>query len=354
MAIIGAFFLSLVISLLAIPSIIRICEKRLLLDSPTERKGHGRDVPTLGGVALFLAFITAITLFADASVYASLQYVMGAATIIVFIGIKDDLVDMRAAPKFIYQTIAALILIFGAGVRLKSLYGLFGIFIVPDYVSVGLSLIAILGIVNAFNLIDGLDGLAASIGLLSVFCFGSWFFMQGDMQHATICAAMGGALLGFLRFNHSPAKIFMGDTGSLLLGFICAILAISFIETNRINGAVLSSPAVAIAFLFVPLFDTLRVFAMRIAKGKSPFAGDKTHLHHELQRLGLSHTQVVLVLVTFNAVVAGFAYWWQRPEGELLLLFEILIGALFYAVIRLLQNNAMAKKKSEYHSQNPA
>jgi UDP-N-acetylmuramyl pentapeptide phosphotransferase/UDP-N-acetylglucosamine-1-phosphate transferase len=189
---------------------------------------------------------------------------------------------------------------------LNSLHGVFGIQQLPYLASVVLSVLIITFIVNAFNLIDGIDGLAAALGIMANGTFAILFFYLHQYQLAIVACAMAGAIIGFMRFNLTPAKIFMGDTGSLLIGLISSILAIKFIETSNFSTDSLprvnSAPALTFAILIVPIFDTLRVFTLRILKGKSPFTADRNHVHHRLLELGLNHLQATILLVGINII----------------------------------------------------
>jgi len=202
-------------------------------------------------------------------------------------------------------------------------------------------------IINAFNLIDGINGLAASIGVLTAAAFGVWFYESGRGDFAVLSAALSGALVAFLYYNLTPARIFMGDTGSLLIGLTLSILSISFIESNRVwqaDWSIQSVPAVAVGVLIIPLFDTLRVFTLRLLRGKSPFSPDKTHIHHLLLETGLSHTQSTFLLVLVNLVFIGIAYGLQGI-GTLYLLLILLILAVLLTLIAFMAARRSASLK---------
>jgi UDP-N-acetylmuramyl pentapeptide phosphotransferase/UDP-N-acetylglucosamine-1-phosphate transferase len=217
-------------------------------------------------------------------------------------------------------------LVFKANVKITSLYGIFGIYAIPEFASIILSIFTIIVIINAFNLIDGINGLSGSIGTLISVILGSWFFLIDRLEIAIVAFSLAGSLVAFLKYNVSPAKIFMGDTGSLLLGIVCAILTIQFIELHQdLAGspyAFKSAPSVAIGILILPLFDTLRVFTMRIIRGRSPFLPDRNHIHHLLLDSGLTHMQSTAVLVGVNILFIIMAVKLQGI-GNLYLLFVI-------------------------------
>jgi len=329
---IGAVVTALAVTFFSIPSIIKISRIKHLFDKIDERRSHQTPIPTLGGVAMFAGLLFSFTFWASFGQTNNSQYILCAYIIIFLIGAKDDLVPLTAFKKFAGEIIAAVLLVYKADIRLTSLYGIFGLHEIPIWLSIPLSIFVILLIINALNLIDGIDGLAASIGLLACVVFGAWFYLFGKTDLAILAAALSGALLGFLHYNFvlRPARIFMGDTGSLLIGLTMAILSIQFIEANKIwqnDWSIQSVPAVAVAILIVPLFDTLRVFTLRAARGKSPFQPDKTHIHHLLLEIGFSHRQSTLILVIINSLFIVLAYYLQFL-GTLILLLLLLAAAM--------------------------
>ena len=244
------------------------------------------------------------------------------------------------------EIFAAAILVFRANVKITSLYGIFGIYELPYLASVILSIFTIIVIINAFNLIDGINGLSGSIGMLISVTFGYWFYLADRIELCIVAFALAGSILAFLKFNVTPARIFMGDTGSLLLGLVCSILAIEFIEAQSTieNASIVlySGPAVAIAILILTLFDTLRVFFLRALDGKSPFYPDRRHIHHLLIDSGLSHMQATGILIFTNIVFIIIAYRF-KDVGNLYLLLIILLFALVLTII--LSSYSKSKKK---------
>src|SRR5215216_5308388 len=228
-----------IISFLAIPVVLQIAEQKKLYDMPDERKVHSRPVASLGGVGIFGGFLLASLLSIQGYLNPEFQYFFAAALVIFFLGLKDDLMVLSATKKFIGQMIAASIIIHLGGIRLDSMHGLFGFENLPEAFSLALSYLTIIVVINSFNLIDGIDGLAASLGTFTMLIFGTYFFINGFQAYAILAFALAGSLVAFLIFNHHPAKIFMGDSGSLMIGLINAILVIKFIN-------VASDPAIAI------------------------------------------------------------------------------------------------------------
>jgi len=327
----------------AIPSIIKIAKVKHLYDEPDDRRVHTENTPSLGGIAIFAGLIFSVVLWTPFKEFSALQYIICAFLIIFLIGAKDDIIPLDPSKKLIGQFMAALILIFKSDIRLTSFYGMFGIYDIPYWLGVILTVFTFIVIMNSVNLIDGINGLAGSISLLSCLVFGAWFFLIDRIELAIVAYATAGAVTAFLRYNFTPAKIFMGDTGSLLLGLVSAILAIEFIEANRTLAphpyAIEAAPAVAFGILIIPLFDTLRVFTTRMLRGRSPFRADRTHIHHLLLDMGFSHTSATVCLVIVNLISILFVFR-LHTIGTLnlfLLILSIagvLSGTLFYLVIK--------------------
>lgn len=300
-----AFVTAFLLTYAIIPVIIHVARQRGLYDKPNERSAHTEITPSLGGIGIFVGMICAVVLWCPALVFSNLQYILAGLMIIILVGTVDDISPIRPRHKLLVQILVAVILIYKAQVQVTDLHGILGIAQMPEWLSFTLSLLAIVGIINAFNLIDGINGLAGSIGFLACVVWGGLFYTGKDMALAVLCAALGGALLAFLRYNWTPARIFMGDTGSMLIGTIAAILALRFVEMH-IPGPIppvsglQSAPAFALALLVWPVFDTLQVFVVRLAKRRSPFYPDKNHVHHHLLRAGMSHTRATILLVVIN------------------------------------------------------
>ncbi|TWR31517.1 undecaprenyl/decaprenyl-phosphate alpha-N-acetylglucosaminyl 1-phosphate transferase [Mucilaginibacter pallidiroseus] len=300
------------ITLFIIPSILHVARTRHLYDDVGHfRKQHDHGIPRLGGVAIFVSFTLTILLFSMIDKTLPISYLLTAAIILFAMGIKDDLSGVNSSTKFFIQFIVGLILVILGDIRLTSMYGVFNIYDLPYVPSVVLSVLMIMLLINAFNLIDGIDGLAGTTCVVVHATLAVLFILSNHYELAAVSLALVGAVAGFLRFNFTPAKIFMGDTGSLLIGLISAVMAIKFIELNKVtpssNPAIYSAPALAFAILIGPIFDTLRVFTLRILKGLSPFAADRNHIHHRMLRLGYSHLQTTIILVIINIMAIGVA-----------------------------------------------
>lgn len=320
----ASLFTSLVITFFAIPSIIRIAEIKHLFDVPDDRKTHNTNVPTLGGLAIFAGMIFSLTFWSTQKEIVELQYIISSIIILFFVGMKDDLFNLVAYKKLLGQLFAAFILVHWADIRITSFFGIFGIHDLSLVQSYAFSIFTMVVITNSFNLIDGIDCLAGSVGVVAATIFGGWYLMAGQTQYVVLSASMVGSLLAFLYYNRTPARIFMGDTGSLIIGIVSSILAIKFIEMNRvmpINGPfkIRGIPVVTIGILIIPLFDTLRVFTIRMLQGKSPLSPDRNHLHHLLVDIGLTHIQATACLIAFNLVVVGIVFSLQKIRSEIIL-----------------------------------
>ncbi len=337
------FITSLIISLVSIPQIILISSKKRLFDIPdNDRKLHTRIIPNLGGVGIFFAFITTASLFIQPAAFLKWNYIIASCLLLFLTGIMDDMITLGPSKKFLAQLIAALIVVGVANIRLESLHGIFGVYHLSYWYSVIFSVVGVIFITNAINLIDGIDGLAGSIGLLSTGVLGICLASFDNPGAACLAFALMGATVGFLRFNISPAKIFMGDTGSLLLGFMISILCILFVNSYNESSQLATiihgekgALVVALSILFVPVFDSFRVFITRIVKGISPFKADRTHLHHYLLDLGFTHSRTVTILLTANILIIVVSLVTQdyNPNIGILGIFSlsvILFSILYY------------------------
>lgn len=338
------FITSFLVTYIAIPSIITVARVKKLTDEPEERRAHRKSVPTLGGIAIFSGVIFSIILWTPFQVFGNLQYILCAMVILFLIGAKDDIIPLDPYKKMTGQVFAACILVFKANIRITSLYGLLGINDIPGWLSILLSIFTILVIINAMNLIDGVNALCASVGIIICVTLGFWFKAVYQTVFAIIAAALVGALVAFMKFNLSPAKIFMGDTGSMLVGVICSILAISFIELNKTGVdpqyRISAPPAIAVSVLFIPLFDTIRVFTLRLIRGVSPFIADRQHMHHLLLDLGLTHLQVTSILIMLNTIIIIIAFNLQFLGNITLVWIILCIGILFTFALSFLKKRS--------------
>lgn len=333
-----------VVALFCIPPVISLIRRYQLYDKPNARKEHSAPIPTMGGIAIVAGMGLSLFLWfpfskepAQISFFLSVLVLFG-------LGIMDDLKDLSARYKFILQ-LALSFLIALSGIRIQSFEGLFGLYEIPLSAQYTLTILAITGITNAFNLIDGIDGLAGGLGFMSLITLGLFLTFNGDAQTALVAFALAGGILAFLYYNFNPARIFMGDTGSLVLGFVVAVLCIRLMQVNgaAVHPALPNGPLFITGIVLIPVFDTLRVFAGRMWKGQSPFVADKTHIHHLLTTQGYSHAFAAKLICYIHGVIL-IETWLLRylnPVYQLLLLFAfmLLITLLLKKLGRLLSWN---------------
>ena len=306
-------FLSLVtaflITYLAIPKVIFFAEKLRLLDEAGVRASHKGSVPIFGGIAIFSGIIFSLLFWADIE---NIQYILVSILIIFFVGIIDDLLVLSPFRKIVGQIIATSVIIFLGDLKIDSMHGVLGIYDLPFWIAILFTIFVVIVIVNGFNLIDGVDGLASGIGVISSCSFGIIALLMGQSDMAIIAFTLMGSLLGFLRFNFYPAKIFMGDTGSLVVGMILSVLAINSIRYGLVSETIKlpnKGPLLAIVILAIPLFDSLRVFFVRILNGRHPLSPGRGHIHHALLRLGFGHKKTSLILYIFAISIISFSYF---------------------------------------------
>ena len=344
------------LSLRMYPVIIYLVKSKNLMDEPIDRSMHTAKTPTLGGVGMFITF--SLTLIGLGMVMGlsqteliKLLSIIAASITLMFLGIKDDLVGLAPKKKFMIQILAALMVIVVTDVRIASCYGLLGLEELPYIVSVAFSVFVFLAVINAFNLIDGIDGLAGTIGVIVTATFGGFYILNERYLMVIISFALIGALIGFLRFNlSSRRKIFMGDSGSMFIGFILAYQAISFLEFNATTVTpytVHVAPIMAMAILSYPILDTLRVFTIRIAQKRSPFSADRNHIHHRLLALGLTHKKATLTLGIINILVIALAFIIKDLYINLQLYLLVLAVPLLYFSPWLIFRRGSKKSKMQ-------
>ena len=337
--------LAFLITLIVIPAIITVAKVKKLYDVPDdERKVHKEPIPSLGGLGMFIGLIFSILLTINFSAEApEFQYYIAALLLIFFLGIKDDIIIISPIKKFIGQLIAAAILVYKAKLVITNMGGFLGVYEINTACSYLLTVFALVVIINAFNLIDGVDGLAGSLGLISSLVFGIFFFINHNIPYAVLAFTFAGSLVAFLVYNFHPAKIFMGDTGSLMVGLVNSILVIKFIETGSHYSfhPVAASPAIGFGVLLLPLMDTLRVFAVRIMHRRSPFRPDRNHIHHLLLNRGFNHRGVTFTCMIAAIVITGVTFIFQNIGVSFLIAIQIV---LFFSLIYYIKY-----KRSKYN-----
>jgi UDP-N-acetylmuramyl pentapeptide phosphotransferase/UDP-N-acetylglucosamine-1-phosphate transferase len=351
-----SFAISLVIAIKSIPTIINVAHAKHLFDEPNSRSATEHVVPTLGGIAIFFGFVLSVIIGGNGYAMPWLKYIIAAVTIMFFVGLKDDILSLSPVKKLIAQIGSACMLIFLADFRFTHLHGLFGINELNYFSSIIGTLFIMIVFINAFNLIDGIDGLASGISILASTVFGVWFFFAGHTEETILAFSLSGALCGFFYYNvyGKKNKIFMGDTGSLILGTIMSVLVIKFNEVNIDQThalAVASAPAVSFGILIYPLFDTMRVFSMRLYQKRSPFSPDKNHIHHRLLALGLTHKKATFTILILNAIFIISVFALQNIGIMALMAFNISAISLFVLVLALVISSKELIKKDDPHQQ---
>ncbi|MDR1592589.1 MAG: undecaprenyl/decaprenyl-phosphate alpha-N-acetylglucosaminyl 1-phosphate transferase [Prevotellaceae bacterium] len=341
-----SILITFIAGLITMPFVIRIARKHNLVVKPNKRTSHQGAIPNIGGLNIFISLLLIyVWLIADAfSIYQLIGFCF-----IFLVGFIDDMVDLTPFWKIIGESGAALFLIVFADVRISHLHGLFGIEELPLWWSYLISYTVFFAIINSFNLIDGVDGLASGLGIVSSLFFAIYFTLVGEALMALLCFATIGALAIFFIYNvfgKSERKIFMGDSGALLTGYLLVCFVFLFLEKNAYHTVdssyqMAAAPVVAICVLFVPLFDTVRIVLTRLKQGRSPIKPDKNHIHHLLLRTGLKHRQVTLVLLSVSLVFIVFGIVGRNWNMWLLLTVVFGCGsALTVGLWRILDHHA--------------
>jgi len=337
------FAFALFITAKLMPIIIDFSGKLDLVDKPNERKVHVAPIPNLGGIGIFIGYMVAtigwMVYYGGSMKGGSMEaaFILYGLMILFVMGIIDDQIDMRASLKFIIQ-IGVALLIASAGTRIEDLNGLFRIDEMHIILQYGLTVLLLVGLVNAFNLIDGVNGLAGGIAFIDAIIMGVLLYNPEAILISLLAFGIAGALLGFLLYNFGTAKIFMGDTGSLVIGYILAVLGVltirKGISTDGFIGDNNGLTIIVVGILILPVFDTLRVFAQRIYKGKSPFSPDKTHVHHLLlntySEKKVTHKDVAIVLYLANIIIIATAFLLKDLPASFSIPILFVIAFLFY------------------------
>ena len=326
------YVMAFVLTLIFIPPVIFMVKRFKLFDRPNARKEHLVPTPTFGGISIFAGMMVSLLFWFKFYNHPSIITFFLSMILLFGVGIMDDLKDLAARYKLVIEAgVASLLAV--SGIRITSFGGLFGInelHIMAQYI---ITVVTIVGITNAFNLIDGIDGLAGGLGFMSLVTLGIFLTISKDLNYAMIAFALAGALLGFLYFNFNPARIFMGDTGSLMLGFVIAVLCVQLMKVNAIHP----TPVVPNIYVFtlgivmIPVFDTLRVFGTRIWKGRSPFSADKTHIHHLITNKGFTHAFAARIICVFHGFILILVYWMKnwKPELQVVALFCCMLAIVY-------------------------
>jgi UDP-N-acetylmuramyl pentapeptide phosphotransferase/UDP-N-acetylglucosamine-1-phosphate transferase len=315
------------------PVIILVLKKFNLTEVPGGRKIHSGYIPSMGGLAFILASFFGMLSWLSFEEVMQSRYFLVALAIMFSVGLRDDLMELSAIQKLIGQCIPAFFIIIMADIRISGFYGFLGIYELPYFLSVSLSFFLLIVLTNSFNLIDGSDGLAGTLSLISLMVLGVWFYLVDLHAYSLIAFTLVGGILSFLVFNWHPAKIFMGDTGSLSLGFALTFFVILFVDNNGTmsawEGVKMNAPISAgLGLMIVPIYDTIRIFIKRISKGRSPLKPDKSHVHHFLMRMGFGHDRVAIILGGITCVFIGFPFLFPQINDHILLPFLVLLAVV--------------------------
>lgn len=355
----ASFILALFISYKIIPVVIRIAHLKNLVDEPNNRTSHKKAIPTLGGIGIFIGFAVTSLLFASYYFVPEFNALLLGMLVLFFLGIKDDILVLSPRKKLVGQILVAFMITVLGDVRLTSFEGILGMYEISYWPSILFTTFLFIALINAVNLIDGIDGLASGVGILASTFFGIDFFLLGQFAWSMLCFSMAGALLAFFLYNvfGKANKIFMGDTGSLLLGLFITTTALKFINVNVTSQSPFAldfAPVLAVAVLALPIFDTIRVFTIRIANKKSPFHPDKRHIHHLMLRFGYSHKKSTAILLCTNAGVIASCFALQSLSINLHIFATCAIVLSLIAILWTSSKKAAARRKNLDHIKNIA
>jgi UDP-GlcNAc:undecaprenyl-phosphate/decaprenyl-phosphate GlcNAc-1-phosphate transferase len=317
-----------VASIVITPLVRKLAFKIGATDKPNQRKVHQKIMPRLGGLAIYISFMIGSLIYAPDSKYF-IPILVG-STIIVITGIIDDMREISPKVKLVGQLLAAFIVVFFGGISVETINLPFGGVLEFGYLSIPLAVLWIIGITNAINFIDGLDGLAAGVSSIVVLSISGVAWMMGDMVVFGICLVLLGSILGFLPYNFNPAKIFMGDTGSLFLGFMIAVLSLLGFKNMTVISLI-----VPVIILGVPISDTLFAIIRRLVNKQPVFSPDKSHLHHCLLNLGYSHRQTVLIIYAMSAFFALMAMLFAQMNE---------VGSIFVILVLIVAIELLVEK----------
>lgn len=339
------FFSGFAGGLITVTLLLHACKRFQLTDQPNGRKEHQTPVPTMGGLAFIAGTITGLCFF---SPYYPSYPVLFCLVAIALTGAIDDYRDLNPVYKLLLQLVIAAVLA-SSGMRLENLQGLFGIYALPVFTQYLLTILAITAVTNAFNLIDGIDGLAGGIGLISLAILGLMLQANGDTAYSLFAFALAGGMLGFLFFNVQPARIFMGDTGSLFLGFSIALLCLRLLQITPGKEPVSQPLLAAFALVALPIMDAARLFFDRLIKGRSPFSPDRNHLHHQLTRKGYSHRTTSIILMVLHYLLIAMGFLLQNIPVPTALLQIMVVPMLASAALQRLPQASIRRPRTNEH-----
>lgn len=340
------------LSILFILSIIDLAKKLQLFDANNELKHHMEKVCSLGGIAIFAAFWIASCLLSGIEGHPALNYLFVGSFILFLTGVRDDLIGIAPLKRLFIQ-IGVASLMFVGGIQLTYIPGLTET--LPVWLSYLLTITLIGTVVNAYNFIDGINGLAGGLATISSLAFAIFFYFSGLPQFAAMALALAGALIGFLWFNFGTAKIFMGDNGSTFIGVMLSFFAITFLQNHTLSGGSINySPVLLFAIMIIPIFDMIKVVIRRMFQGLSPFQGDRTHIHHLFLNAGFNQRKICYLIYSWSIVVIASSFNFLSQNiliGGLLL---VLICSLPYVMLNRFASIQKEKDASKISSTKPS
>jgi len=329
--------------------VFKMAKLKNFVDKPNKRSSHTGCVPNIGGIIVFLAFLCSFLLFARFDLVSDFQYVVLGAVLIFLIGIYDDLLGISPRKKLKGEMFGVLVLIVGGGFYLDNFHGFLGLQEISPWLGVPLTFVGLVGLINAINLIDGIDGLCSGVAIMDCLFFGLWFLKYGQIEYALLCGVLTASILPFFFINlfGKRSKMFMGDSGALMVGFLLGVMAIRFCEINVCGDGICvvkAAPAVVFSVLTIPVLDTLRLFASRWLRGSSPFAPDRRHLHHKLLTIyGGVHWKATFTILFLNLTCIIWGIIGRNWPNEVLIVSDVVLFSLVFCVVDRLAKRKMAK-----------
>ncbi len=350
----GVFFLTLFI----LPRIRENSLKLGFFDTPDHRSSHSNIVPTFGGIAFYIALLITLFLVQRYDINNVGLTLLVSISIVFFTGLKDDLQNLSPKMKFLGQIIGVSVLMIQSDFRIVSFHGFLGLYELPTFISIALSMFFILSLINAYNLIDGIDGMASIVGIVIASSYGFIFYKLNMLLYLAISMAMMSMLFAFLRFNFSPRKkIFMGDTGSLVIGLILGLLTLKLLSLGANSFQILAIdrseiPLLLLGILFIPTFDIARVMIIRFSRKKPVFSPDRNHIHHILIDAGLSHRRASIFCGLGNIVIVLIMFYSIREFGVIPSIFVLLFFTSAFLLMLFGMNKSYASKRTKVHLRN--
>ncbi len=336
------FLTALFITMVLIPLLVKASVPLKLIDLPDERKIHLDGIPRVGGIAMVLGLFVTVLVWSQIDKFV-ISYLFGVGILLIF-GAADDRFDLDYRIKLFGQFLAVLMPVTYGGVSLTHLPFFSLEFVLPDILAIPLTVFVLLGITNAINLSDGLDGLAGGITLLALGLIAVLAYIAEGTTLLLLCLCTIGCVLGFLRFNTYPARIFMGDSGSQFLGFSAGIFVLQV--SQPVNTAL--SPALPLLILGLPVLDMLSVIMLRIREGVSPFKADKKHLHHRLLSLGIAHREVVIIVYITQYVFISSAYFLRYSSDFIICSWFFMLSVLILSLMNIAEHRPLQSCRRKF------